>query len=213
MEGIERCARLGIKVSLLAVLMNVNYDELGLLAKLATSLRADFRVNVYQPMFTDTFLPTFDQYWQAYQILFDNSKIISVTEPLVNTFLGLNSLNGSPCGGRSLRITPDRLLKGCVYWPTSDLTIDDLVERKEAVLETPLFQQKYKVPRFCMSCEHQGNCRGGCTSRRMLRSYPHEPDEYCPIAKGKNIRLKGQFSAANKPLRTGSICTTIVRGT
>ncbi|MEW6571321.1 MAG: radical SAM protein [Nitrospirota bacterium] len=212
MEGIERCARLGIKVSLLAVLMNVNYNELGRIATLAASLGADFRVNVYQPMFADKFLPTFDQYWQAYQILFDSSEIISVTEPLVNTFLGLNSLKGSPCGERSLRITPDRLLKGCVYWPTSDFTIDDLVKRKEAILKTPLFQQKYKVPQFCMNCKHQGNCRGGCTSRRMLRGYLHEPDEYCPVARGKYIRLQGQISPAAKPLRTGSICTTIVRG-
>ena len=136
LDGIERCGRLGIKVSILAVLMNVNYSELGRLAQFAASLGANFRVNVYQPVFTDRFMVTYDQYWRAYQILFDHSEIISVTEPLVNSFLGLNHLNGTPCGGQSLRITPDRRLKACVYWPESNLTIDDLVEKKANILQS-----------------------------------------------------------------------------
>ena len=35
---------------------------------------------------------SFEQYWEAYHILFEQSEIISVTEPLVNTFLGVNGL-------------------------------------------------------------------------------------------------------------------------
>ncbi len=212
MAAIERCARLGVKVSILAVLMNVNYKEQGRLAKLASSLGADFRVNVYQPMFTDAFMLSFDQYWEAYQILFDESEIISVTEPLVNTFLGRSNGSGTPCGGSSIRITPDRRLKPCVYWPTSDLTIEDLVEKKETVFETPLFKATHKTPRFCLSCEYLRSCGGGCAARRVLRGRPDEPDEYCPVVRGKDVRVQAQSSAADRPLRTGSICTTIVRG-
>ena len=213
MKGIERCRGLGIRVSILAVLMDVNYTDLGSIARLAASFGADFRVNAYQPMYTDKFMADFEQYWQAYQILFDNSEIISVTEPLVNTFLeGTSGLAGTPCGGRSMRVTPDRKIKGCVYWPQSELTIDDLVHRKEAVFDTPLFQQTHIAPRFCHDCEHLANCGGGCASRRKLRRRFDEPDEYCPIYRQKNIRLKGRISTAGKPLRTGSICTTIVRG-
>jgi len=69
MKSIDRCTRLGVKVSILAVLMNVNYKDQGRLAKLAGSLGADFRVNVYQPMFTDEFMLSYDQYWEAYQML------------------------------------------------------------------------------------------------------------------------------------------------
>ena len=114
MQGIERCRRLGIRVSILAVLMNLNYADLGRIARLAAALGADFRVNAYQPMYTEEFMPSFEQYWDAYKILFDHSEIISVTEPLVNTFLGINGLSGPACGGRSMRVTPDRKLKACV---------------------------------------------------------------------------------------------------
>jgi radical SAM protein with 4Fe4S-binding SPASM domain len=212
MEAIDRCARLGIKISILAVLMNVNYLDQGRLAKLAASLGADFRVNVYQPMYTDKFMLSYDQYWKGYRVLFDQSEIISVTEPLVNSFLGLSNGNGTPCGGSSIRITPDRLLKPCVYWPTSDLTIEDLVRKKEAVFQTPLFTDTHNTPRFCLSCEYVKSCGGGCTARRLLRGHPNEPDEYCPVVRGQDISLQSQPSTAERPLRTGSICTTIVRG-
>ena len=169
-------------------------------------------INVYQPMYTEAFSPSFEQYWEAFKILFDHSEIISATEPLVNTFLNLNGLKGTPCGGKSLRITPDGKLKACVYWPDSDLSIDDLVEKKEFIVESPLFKQTHVTPRFCLDCEHVDNCGGGCAARRILRGRFEEPDEYCPIYQGKTIQLKGHQSLAAKPLRTGSICTTIVRG-
>jgi radical SAM protein with 4Fe4S-binding SPASM domain len=212
MKGIERCHRLGIRVSILAVLMNLNYSDLGSIARLAASLDADFRVNAYQPMYTEEFLPSFEQYWDAYKILFDQSEVISVTEPLVNTFLGLNGLSGTACGGRSMRVTPDGKLKACVYWPDSDLTIDDLVEKKEAVFETPQFQSTHYTPKFCADCEYVSNCGGGCAARRRLHGRLEDPDEYCPIFQGKKVEIAGQLSSVAKPLRTGSICTTIVRG-
>jgi radical SAM protein with 4Fe4S-binding SPASM domain len=212
MEGIERCQRLGIRVSILAVLMNLNYKDLGRIARLAAALSADFRINAYQPMYTEEFLPSFEQYWEAYKILFDESEIISVTEPLVNTFLGLGGLSGTPCGTRSIRVAPDRKLKACVYWPESELTIDDLIEKKEAVFDSPQFQKTHYTPQFCLNCEHVGNCGGGCAARRKLHGRLEEPDEYCPIYKEKKLTLKGKLSSVGKPLRSGSICTTIVRG-
>jgi radical SAM protein with 4Fe4S-binding SPASM domain len=212
MEGIERCRRLGIRVSILAVLMNLNYKDLGSLAQMAAAVGSDFRVNVYQPMYTEEFLPDFKQYWEAFTILFDHSEIISVTEPLVNTFLNVNGLHGPPCGGRSMRVAPDRKLKACAYWPESDLDIDDLVQQKEAIFESPLFTETHTIPQFCRDCEFVDNCGGGCAARRKLRGRFELPDEYCPRYQGKKVTLSGQPSAAAKPLRSGSICTTIVRG-
>lgn len=211
MAGIERCRRLGVRVSILAVLMNLNYADLGRIAQVAASFGADFRVNAYQPMYTAEFLPNFEQYWDAYKILFDQTEIISVTEPLVNTFLGLNGLSGTPCGGRSMRVTPDKKLKACVYWPDSDLTIADLVEKKEDIFDSPQFQATHYTPKFCRNCEHVHNCGGGCAARRKLRGRFESPDEYCPIYQGKTETLRGKPSPTAKPLRTGSICTTIVR--
>ena len=67
MAGIERCHKLGIRISILAVLMDCNYKDLGSIAKLAASFGSNFRVNTYQPMYTTKYLPSFEQYWQAYQ--------------------------------------------------------------------------------------------------------------------------------------------------
>jgi radical SAM protein with 4Fe4S-binding SPASM domain len=211
MDGIERCRRLGIRVSILAVLMNLNHKELSKIAGLAASFGADFRVNVYQPVYTTEFMPSFDQYWQAFKSLFEDCQIISVTEPLVNTFLGVNGLKGTPCGGRSLRVTPDRHIKACVYWPHSDMTIEDLVQQRDAVFNSPFFKQTRQTPPFCLKCEHVQNCGGGCASRRKLGNRFKEPDEYCPIFQGKRIEIAGRLSSAVKPVRTGSICTTIVK--
>lgn len=211
MDGIERCSRLGIRISILAVLMNANYNDLIKIAALASSFGADFRVNVYQPMYTAKFMPNFDQYWLAFKILFEECEIISVTEPLVNTFLGFHGLKGTPCGGRSIRVTPDRHIKACVYWPDSDLTIEDLTRLRQTVFDSPYFRQAHQIPHFCLNCEYVQNCGGGCAARRRLRNRFDEPDEFCPIFSGKHIWLDGQPSLAAKPTRTGSICTTIVR--
>ncbi|MBW2705916.1 MAG: SPASM domain-containing protein, partial [Deltaproteobacteria bacterium] len=64
-----------------------------------------------------------------------------------------------------MRVTPDRKLKACVYWPESDLTIDDLADKKEAIFDSPLFKQTHLTPEFCLSCEHVQNCGGGCAAR------------------------------------------------
>jgi radical SAM protein with 4Fe4S-binding SPASM domain len=161
MAGVERCQRLGIRVSILAVLMNLNHKDLGALARLAASLGAGFRVNAYQPMYTETFMPSFEQYWDAYQILFDQSEIVSVSEPLVNTFLGMNSLSGTPCGGQSMRVTPKGELKACVYWPESNLTIADLAEKRETIFDSPYFKATHHTPQFCLRCVHVKNCGVG----------------------------------------------------
>ncbi len=211
MKSVERCQKLGLRVSFLAVLMNLNYRDQAAIARLAASLGVDYRVNVYQPMYTHEYMLTYDQYWEAFKILFDQSEIISVSEPLVNTFLGLNGLEGTPCGGNSMRVAPDRKLKSCVYWPDSDLTIDDLAVKRQTIFETPLFKQTHHRPYFCRNCEHLNNCGGGCAARRKLRNRFDEPDEFCPIFRGKRIDIEGRLSSAAKPLRTGSICTTIVR--
>jgi radical SAM protein with 4Fe4S-binding SPASM domain len=213
MESVKRCQKLGLRVSFLSVLMNLNYRDQGAIAQLAASLGVDFRVNVYQPMYTDEYMLTFDQYWEAFKMLFDHGEIISVTEPLVNSFLGIKGLNGTPCGGNSMRVAPDRKLKSCVYWPESDLTIDDLARKKQTIFNSPLFRQTHFRPRFCLDCKHVNNCGGGCAARRKLRGKFDHPDEYCPIYQGKRVQITGQLSSAAKPLRTGSICTTIVRGT
>lgn len=210
--GIERCRRVGVAVSILAVLMNVNYDKLGALAKTAASFGCNLRINVFQPVQSDRYLPSYRQYWEAFRILFDAAAVISCTEPLVNTFSGLNSLHGSPCGRSSIRVTPLRKVLPCVYWPLRTADLDELARTHGDILNCAAFQEARRIPEACLACEFVDNCRGGCRSRALLLDRKALADIYCPKQAGDDLRLAPELVPAGGLLRAGSICTTIVRG-
>jgi radical SAM protein with 4Fe4S-binding SPASM domain len=212
LRNIKRCKKLGLEASILAVLMSLNYRQLGQLAKVAASFDCNLRVNVFQPVQNQTYLLTYDQYWEAFQILFDEAALISCTEPLVNTFSGLNSLHGSPCGRKSIRITPLKQVLPCVYWPEKKIEVKDLMRLRKNVWDTPPFRRAREVPEPCTVCEHLDNCRGGCRSRNLILGKDAEPDNYCPIYHGDSKRLNPTVAFDRKLLRAKSICTTIVRG-
>jgi radical SAM protein with 4Fe4S-binding SPASM domain len=212
LAGIDRCRRVGVDVSILAVLMNVNHDKLGTLAQTVASFDCNLRVNVFQPVQTGAYLPSYREYWKAFRILFDSAALISCTEPLVNTFSGLNSLQGSPCGRSSLRITPLKQVLPCVYWPLGTIDLDEFVRRREMIWNSNAFKEARRMPEACLPCEHVENCRGGCRSRALLLDRRERPDIYCPKLKKDDMRLKPRMLSADPLLRAGSICTTIVRG-
>lgn len=210
--NVERCRHVGLEVSILAVLMNLNYNKMGQLAKVAAIHGCNFRVNVFQPVRNRSYQPTYEQYWEAFKILFDESALLSCTEPLVNTFSGLNTMEGSPCGRRSIRVTPLKQVLPCVYWPEKVIELQDLPKLKETVWDSPPFQNVTKAPPPCRRCEHLENCGGGCRSRNRLLGKDDAPDHYCPIPKGEKKRLNPTLAVDKKLLRAKSICTTIVRG-
>lgn len=209
---VERCRKLGIEVSILAVLMSLNFNRLGDLAKLAGSFGCNLRVNVFQPVHNRDFMPAYQQYWDAFRTLFDNSALISCTEPLVNTFSGLNTLNGSPCGSRSVRITPLKEVLPCVYWPAGKVSLAELVVMKGSVFDSPHFQESRTIPGECEACRYVANCRGGCRSRAFLLGEADNPDTFCPLRRGRSERLSFTLNSGKKLLRSQSICTTIVKG-
>lgn len=211
LKNIERCKKLGLEVSILAVLMNLNHHELGQLARFASSLGCNFRVNVFQPVQNRDYQPTYEQYWEAFKGLFDEAALVSCTEPLINTFSGLNTIQGSPCGGKSIRVTPLKQVLPCVYWPGEKIGLDDLQNLKEAVWDTPPFQSARNVPEACKECDYLENCRGGCRTRNLLLGKGDEPDHYCPVYRGDSKRLSPTLAVDKELLRAKSICTTIVR--
>ncbi len=211
-NSIERCKKLDVEVSVLAVLMNVNYGKLGQLARVVGKLDCNLRVNVFQPVFNRAYLPTYQEYWDAFRILFDEAALISSTEPLVNAFSGLNSLRGSPCGRKSIRVTPLKEVLPCVYWPDRELDLVGLIRLKEKVWDSPPFQKARRVPGTCKACEHAENCGGGCRSRSLLLGTEDLPDRFCPMYRGDFKRLNPTMASEKTLLRSQSICTTILRG-
>ncbi|MGO9018335.1 MAG: radical SAM/SPASM domain-containing protein [Syntrophobacteraceae bacterium] len=212
LNGIDRCRKLGMEVSILAVLMNLNYSRLGELARVVGSFGCNLRVNVFQPVQNRDYMPTYHQFWEAFHILFDSAALISCTEPLVNTFSGLNTLEGSPCGRKSIRITPLKEVLPCVYWPERKLSLAELIILKESVLDSPPFQEARRMPKGCEACRYAANCRGGCRSRALLLGQGESPDVFCPVKRGDFKQLNVTSACGKELLRSRSICTTIVKG-
>jgi radical SAM protein with 4Fe4S-binding SPASM domain len=211
-KGIERCVKLGMDVSILAVLMNLNYNRLGELAKVVGQFGCNLRINVFQPVRNRNYMPTYEQYWEAYRILFGETALISCAEPLINTFSGLNTMQGSPCGRKSIRVTPLKEVLPCVYWPQRHIDLEQLAVMKERVCDSTPFQEARKIPKECESCGHVDNCRGGCRSRALLLGESESRDVFCPLRRGDFKQLNPTLFGEKKLLRSQSICTTIVKG-
>src|SRR6185369_1788393 len=69
----ERCVRLHIPVTIIAVMMKSNYLRLADVARLAKRFDAPLRVNVYQAVRSDLFALTYQEYWEGLRRLFEET--------------------------------------------------------------------------------------------------------------------------------------------
>ena len=89
MRALERCANIEVPVTVTAVMMRLNYDKLPALARVAASVGANLRVNVYQPSKTDHFSVSYEQFWEGFTQLLESTRLVATTEPVVAAVLGL----------------------------------------------------------------------------------------------------------------------------
>jgi radical SAM protein with 4Fe4S-binding SPASM domain len=209
LDQLDRCRRLGVTATVIAVMMRNNYDRLADVARIAAEHGAYFRVNVYQPVKADTFTLSYEQYWEGFRRLFAATSVVSCSEPLVNAMLGLGGSCG--CGRTTVRVTPRAEVLPCVYWPHRALSLADLERCGADIPGTAAFQEVLTVPAACRECVYVETCGGGCASRRALRGRLDEPDEYCPIVRGDTIDFDHQVAAGAELPKVGSACTTIVQ--
>src|SRR6266436_3407965 len=69
MVAIERAQGLGVTVTVLTVMMKTNFRRLPEIAKVAFTTSANYRVNVYQPVKTDAFTLTYEEFWDGFRRL------------------------------------------------------------------------------------------------------------------------------------------------
>jgi radical SAM protein with 4Fe4S-binding SPASM domain len=211
MAGIERAQRLGITVTVLSVMMKTNYRRLTEIAKVAFAAGANYRVNVYQPVKTDAFTLSYDEFWNGFRRLLSETRLVSTTEPILNAMLGQPFAEGSGCGRQTVRVTPRGDVIPCVYWGKSDIRVEDLAASgAEGVLASPQFAMVRTVPDACRSCPFVATCHGGCAGRRALAGGVDLPDPYCPLVRGKTVDLEWAPAERRDLLKTGSACTTVV---
>ena len=210
MDSLRRAKHLGVEVTIIAVMMRTNYTRLPEVASLAAEVGANFRFNVYQPVQSSHFTMSYEQFWDGIRGLFTACRLVACTEPLVSALSGLNSTEGCACGRRTIRVTPERRIIPCVYWPHQGLPLSDLPRLRETVFQTEEFQRCRVVPQACGGCAHVATCGGGCAGRRILAGGLDQPDPYCPIIRNDPLRLSWRQTNGRPLLKSGSACTTVL---
>ena len=205
----ERCVRLRIPVTIIAVMMKSNYLRLADVARVAKQFEAPLRVNVYQAVRSDIYALSYEEYWEGFRRLFEETDVIAIGEPLVRAMAGLPPLRGG-CGVSTVRVTPRGTTQPCVYWPGAGEPLSDLITVGLDILDSAPFEQARTLPQACRPCEFRDSCHGGCAGRRRLQGALPEPDSYCPIIRGERHRLEVRMAANRDLPKLSSSCTTVV---
>jgi radical SAM protein with 4Fe4S-binding SPASM domain len=205
----QRCVRLGVPVTIIAVMMRSNYLRLAEVAQRAKQFKAPLRVNVYQAVRSDLYALTYEEYWEGFRRLFAETDVIAIGEPLVRAMAGLPPARGG-CGISCVRVTPRATTQPCVYWPGSGEPLSALLLTGPEILMSPPFEQARTLPNACRSCEFRDSCHGGCAGRRQLQGVLLEPDSYCPIIRGERPTLEIRMAASRDLPKLSSSCTTVV---
>ena len=205
----QRCVRLGVSVTIIAVMMKANYLRLAEVARVAKQFDAPLRVNVYQAVRSDIFALSYAEYWEGFRRLFAETDVITIGEPLVRAMAGLPPLSGG-CGVSTVRVTPRATTQPCVYWPGSGEPMSHLLSMGVDILGTAPFVQARTLPDACQPCDFRDSCHGGCAGRRRLQGALLEPDYYCPIIRGERRSLPVRMAASRDLPKVGSSCTTVV---
>jgi radical SAM protein with 4Fe4S-binding SPASM domain len=204
----ERCVRLGIPVTIIAVMMKSNYLRLPDVARVAKQFDAPLRINVYQAVRSDVYALTYEEYWDGFRRLFAETDVIAIGEPLVRAMAGLPPLR-TGCGLSTVRVTPRATTQPCVYWPGSGEPLSDLISAGTDILNSTPFEQTRTLPQACERCEFRDSCHGGCAGRRRLQNALLQPDFYCPIIRGERPRLNIRMAANRDLPKLSSSCTTL----
>jgi radical SAM protein with 4Fe4S-binding SPASM domain len=209
LEQTARALELGVRVTIIAVMMRTNYDKLPEIGALAARHRASFRVNVYQAVKTDAFSLDYEQFWIGFQRLMESCPLAVCNEPIVRAILGFDAAPGG-CGKSTIRVTPKGEVLPCVYWPKRSLGLGELEEWGAAIVNSPAFRELDRIPQFCANCRFLDSCRGGCPSRRLLRGALELPDEFCPFSAGKPLPAFASRAGSSRQFpKAGSACTTV----
>lgn len=205
----ERCVKLDIPVTIIAVMMKSNYLRLADVARVAKQFDAPLRVNVYQAVRSDVYALSYQEYWEGFRRLFEETDVIAIGEPLVRAMAGLPPLRFG-CGVSTVRVTPRGTTQPCVYWPGSGEPLSDLISAGSEILRSTPFEQARTLPPICNPCEFREACHGGCAGRRRLQGALLQPDCYCPIIRGERPRLAIRMAANRDLPKLNSSCTTVV---
>src|SRR3984957_3176919 len=79
----ERCVKLGVPVTIIAVMMKANYLRLAEVARVAKQFDAPLRVNVYQAVRSDLYALSYEEYWEGSLRLLAETYVMPMGDPRV----------------------------------------------------------------------------------------------------------------------------------
>ena len=208
-EQAARCVKLGVPVTVVAVMMKSNYLRLAEVARVAKKFDAPLRVNVYQAVRSDIYALSYEEYWEGFRRLFRETDVIAIGEPLVRALAGLPPLPGG-CGVSTVRVTPRATTQPCVYWPGPGEPLTELISTGTGIVDSAPFEQARTIPEACQPCEFRDSCHGGCAGRRRLQEALLQPDYYCPIIRGVRPKIEVRMAPNRDLPKLSSSCTTVV---
>lgn len=197
-QGIERCKKIGVDVSIALCLMNNNYKYLPEFKEMIKSYDIFLRINLYKPVDSKKFLLSYKEFWEAMKILSENFELVNNSEPILS-IITEDKIKGFPCGD-SLRIHPTMVPSACVYVDGRDVSIDRFRRFKKT------------TPKFCQTCQFVDSCHGGCLGRRYLTSGVRNTDIYCPFVNGNSVpKIKFKRTETKEFIHSSYLCTIIVK--
>ncbi|MGE5571609.1 MAG: radical SAM protein [Bacteroidota bacterium] len=209
-RAIERCLAAGVKTSIVACMMNTNYQVLPGFFPLIDHYGVSLRINVYKPVRTDRFSLTYDEFWQGIRNLFLEGTVVALSEGVVNAVTGIPSPHqDGHCGTKSFRIRPDGQIVPCVYWPSVGITIRALDDPQLNLEEVFARTGITRIPRECQECDALPLCKAGCAARRFYHSL-EAPDPYCAVVRGDDPGLRFRLAPSDDFVHAGYLCTIIL---
>jgi MoaA/NifB/PqqE/SkfB family radical SAM enzyme len=74
----RRCVNMGVPVTIIAVMMKSNYLRLAEVARVAKKFDAPLRVNVYQAVRSDVYALSYEDYWEVFRRLLEETDVIAI---------------------------------------------------------------------------------------------------------------------------------------
>jgi radical SAM protein with 4Fe4S-binding SPASM domain len=212
LEAVARCRSAGVTCSVAFCLMAANAPAAGAMGAFCAELGTALRVNVYKPVHSRGLSPGYPAFWSAVADLGRECVLASCSEPIVSAALTASG-HAVParlhtCGSRSLRISPDGEVNGCVYVRGSGVFIEDILRKPLLIGKVRDLPASAPVPVDCSGCTHLAVCGGGCFGRRFYTGLDQR-DEFCFVGRDVPPLPAPGFRDAGAWVHAGYLCTLI----
>ncbi len=181
---IDHLGELRKKVSIVTTLTreNTSIDIFKDLLTLAREKKCLFRINIMFPNEHNINLfPSKNAVYNVLNYIFKNSKVVSISDPLIAGLLCLHSSKNNvvrilPNGW----VTPAAYLVEKKYWLKNTFESPSL----ESICKSPKYDEIIGefIPKECSSCPYVDICKGGCIERRLFfYGTKNTKDNLCPL--------------------------------